>query len=100
MIFHPHPFKFSTIYLILGSQFDHSSMGILVVKNMKHLLINLLMTLESLKTETSKTTTKNQTCDFLRFSKEERNRIGAHEFIWARRGAELSINTGKSARDE
>ena len=41
-----------------------------------------------------------QTCDFLRFSKEEKNRIGAHESIWARRGAEQSINTGKSARDE
>ena len=43
----------------LGSQFDHSSMGILMVKNIKHLLVNLFMTLESLKTETSKTTTKN-----------------------------------------
>ena len=42
----------------------------------------------------------DQTCDFLRFSKEEKNRIGAHESIWARRGAEQSIDTGKSARDE
>ena len=44
--------------------------------------------------------TVNHTCDFLIFSKEEKNRIGAHESIWARRGAEQSINTGKSARDE
>ena len=44
--------------------------------------------------------TVNHTCDFSIFSKEEKNRIGAHESIWARRGAEQSLNTGKSARDE
>ena len=70
-MFHPHPLKFSTIYLNLGSQFDHSSMGILVVKNMKHLLVNLLMTLESLKRETSKTTTKNIAVSPMIFSSDD-----------------------------
>ena len=52
-----HSFEhLSTINLVLGSQIDHSIMSFLMVRNMKHLLVNLLMTLEALQKRTSETT--------------------------------------------
>ena len=52
-----HSFEhLSTINLVLGSQIDHSIMGLLMVRNMKHLLLNLLINFQSLKKEPSDTT--------------------------------------------
>ena len=45
----------SALYLKVRSGIDHFNMGFLMVKNMKHLLVNVLMTLETLKKETSET---------------------------------------------
>ena len=70
-----------SINLKLGSQIDHSIMGLLMVRNMKHLLLNLLINSQSLKKEPSETT----------FLVENKNDLSLSPMFFALNSSKLEV---------